>query len=75
MKTKHLNYSDDKCFCVVTVGSELTTYSYCDTRQEAEILMESGQAMLSMLGIKTTAHLFEREQERKIEGFYKHELN
>ena len=75
MRTKHLNYSDDKCFCVVTVGEELTTYSYCDTREEAEVLMESGQAMLSMLGIKTTAHLFEREQERKIEGFYKHELN
>ena len=75
MKTKHLHYSDDKCFCVVTVGADLTTYTYCDTREEAEWIMHSGQAMLDMLGIKTTSHLFEREQERKIEGFYKHELN
>ena len=75
MRTEHIGYTDACNFCVATFGSTLTTYQYYETRERAEWAMNTGIELLKMLGVKTKTLLLEREQERKIEGFYKHELN
>ena len=75
MRTEHIGYTDACNFCVATIGSTLTTYQYYETRERAEWAMNTGIELLKMLGVKTKTLLLEREQERKIEGFYKHELN
>ena len=75
MRTEHIGYKESCNFCIATVGSTLTTYQYYETREQAEWAMQTGIELLKMLGVKTKTILLEREQERKIEGFYKHELN
>ena len=75
MKITHHNFSDDKDFCAAVVGETITTYTYFNTLREAQFHATSNKYLLGLLGIEVEVAVFEREQERKIEGFYKHELN